>query len=88
MSRVAPSSANLGGLRRRIEIALLPDDVHVVLQLDVRARRERGGVSKKSPRSRQVRALVLGSRRQILPTWSDTGARSRRGRQALAVRGR
>ena len=68
MSRVAPSSANLGGLRRRIEIALLPDDVHVVLQLDVCARRERGGVSKKSPRSRQVRALVLGSRRQILLT--------------------
>jgi hypothetical protein len=32
---------SLGGLRRRIEIALLPDDVHVVLQLDVRARRER-----------------------------------------------
>jgi hypothetical protein len=68
MSRVAPFSANLGGLRRRIEIALLPDDVHVVLQLDVRARRERGGVSTKSPRSRQVRALVLGSRRQILLT--------------------
>ena len=44
------------------------EDVRDVLQLDVRARRERGGVSKKSPRSRQVRALVLGSRRQILLT--------------------
>ena len=32
---------SLGGLRRRIEALLLPDDLHVVLQLDVRARRER-----------------------------------------------
>ncbi len=32
---------SLGGLRRRIEIELLPDDVDVRLQLDVRARRER-----------------------------------------------
>jgi hypothetical protein len=32
---------SLGGLRRRIEIALLPDDVHIVLQLDGRAERER-----------------------------------------------
>jgi len=35
------TALSLGGLRRRIEIALLPEDVHVVLQLDVRARRER-----------------------------------------------
>ena len=35
--RVAP----LGGLRRKIEIAMLPDDVRVVLQLDGLAERER-----------------------------------------------
>ena len=32
---------SLAGLRRRIEIALLPDDVRVVLQLDGLAERER-----------------------------------------------
>jgi hypothetical protein len=32
---------SLGGLRRRIEIAMLPDDVDVVLQLDRSARLER-----------------------------------------------
>jgi hypothetical protein len=32
---------SLGGLRRRVEELMLPDDVSVVLQLDVRARRER-----------------------------------------------
>jgi hypothetical protein len=32
---------SLGGLRRRIEIALLPDDVRVMLQLDGLAERER-----------------------------------------------
>ena len=32
---------SLGGLRRTIEIAMLPDDVRVVLQLDGRAERER-----------------------------------------------
>ena len=32
---------SLGGLRRKIEIALLPDDVRVVLQLDGLAERER-----------------------------------------------
>ena len=31
----------LGGLRRRIEIALLPDNVRIVLQLDGLAERER-----------------------------------------------
>ena len=30
-----------GGLRRKIEIAMLPDDVRVVLQLDGLAERER-----------------------------------------------
>ena len=29
------TALSLGGLRRRIEIALMPDDVHVVLQLDL-----------------------------------------------------
>ena len=33
--------SSLGGLRRKIEIALLPDDVRVVLQLDGLAERER-----------------------------------------------
>jgi hypothetical protein len=33
------TALSLGGLRRRIEALLLPD--HVVLQLDIRARRER-----------------------------------------------
>jgi hypothetical protein len=32
---------SLGGLRRRIEIATLPDEVRVVLQLDGLAERER-----------------------------------------------
>ena len=32
---------SLGGLRRRIEVALLPNDVRVVLQLDGLAERER-----------------------------------------------
>jgi hypothetical protein len=32
---------SLGGLRRRIEILMLPDNVRVVLQLDGRAERER-----------------------------------------------
>jgi hypothetical protein len=32
---------SLGGLRRKIEIAMLPDDVRVVLQLDGLAERER-----------------------------------------------
>jgi hypothetical protein len=32
---------SLGGLRRKIEIAMLPDDVRVVLQLDGVACRER-----------------------------------------------
>ena len=31
----------LGGLRRKIEIAMLPDDVRVVLQLDGLVERER-----------------------------------------------
>jgi hypothetical protein len=35
------AALSLGGLRRRIEIALLPDDVHIVLQLDRTARLER-----------------------------------------------
>jgi hypothetical protein len=32
---------SLGGLRRRIEVALLPDNVRIVLQFDGRAERER-----------------------------------------------
>ena len=32
---------SLGGLRRKVEIVMLPDDVRVVLQLDGRAERER-----------------------------------------------
>jgi hypothetical protein len=35
------SVLSLGGLRRKIEIAMLPDDVRVVLQLDGLAERER-----------------------------------------------
>jgi hypothetical protein len=34
-------AASLGGLRRKIEIAMLPDDVRVVPQLDGLAERER-----------------------------------------------
>jgi hypothetical protein len=33
-------AVSLGGLRRRIEALMMPDDLHVVLQLDIRARRE------------------------------------------------
>ena len=39
--RQAVLALSLGGLRRKIEIAMLPDDVRVVLQLDGLAERER-----------------------------------------------
>jgi hypothetical protein len=39
--RSAVMALSLGGLRRKIEIAMLPDDVRVVLQLDGLAERER-----------------------------------------------
>ena len=39
--RQAVVALSLGGLRRRIEIALLPDNVDVMLQLDGLAERER-----------------------------------------------
>ena len=39
--RSAVVALSLGGLRRKIEIAMLPDDVRVVLQLDGLAERER-----------------------------------------------
>ena len=35
------AALSLGGLRRKIEIAMLPDDVRVVLQLDGLAEQER-----------------------------------------------
>ena len=38
--RQAVVALSLGGLRRKIEVAMLPDDVHVVLQLDGLAERE------------------------------------------------
>ena len=37
----SPLALSLGGLRRKIEIAMLPDDVRVVLQLDGLAERDR-----------------------------------------------
>ena len=39
--RSAVVALSLGGMRRKIEIAMLPDDVRVVLQLDGLAERER-----------------------------------------------
>ena len=39
--RRAVVALSLGGLRRKIEIAMLPNDVRVVLQLDGLAERER-----------------------------------------------
>ena len=39
--RLPVMALSLGGLRRKIEIAMLPDDVRVVLQLDGLAERER-----------------------------------------------
>ena len=39
--RQAVVALSLGGLRRKIEIAMLPDDVRVVQQLDGLAERER-----------------------------------------------
>ena len=38
---MAVVALSLGGLRRKIEIALLPDEVEIVLQLDGLAERER-----------------------------------------------
>ena len=39
--RLPVMALSLGGLRRKTEIAMLPDDVRVVLQLDGLAERER-----------------------------------------------
>ena len=39
--RSAVVALSLGGLRRRLEILMLPDNVRVVLQLEGRAERER-----------------------------------------------
>jgi hypothetical protein len=39
--RSAVVALSLGGLRRRVETAMLPDNVHIVLQLDGLADRER-----------------------------------------------
>jgi hypothetical protein len=39
--RQAVVALSLGGLRRKIEIALLPDNVRIVMQLDGLAERER-----------------------------------------------
>jgi hypothetical protein len=41
LHRMPVVALSLGGLRRRIEILLLPDNVHVVLRLDGLAERER-----------------------------------------------
>jgi hypothetical protein len=35
------TALSLGGLRRRIDVLMLPAEVDIILQLDVRARRER-----------------------------------------------
>ena len=57
---------SLGGLRRKVEIAMLPDDVRVVLQLDGLAERER----------HRRRATSFGSSgqtwRQPPPKWKST----------------
>jgi hypothetical protein len=53
---------SLGGLRRRIEALMLPDDPHVVLQLDIRARRERD-------RRRQQAQLSERRRLRICRRW-------------------
>jgi hypothetical protein len=53
--RQAVVALSLGGLRRKIEIAMLPDDVRVVLQLDGLAERER--------HRRQAEAQLSGIRR-------------------------
>jgi hypothetical protein len=47
------SALSLGGIRRRVEALMLPDDVRIVLHLDRRARlerdrRPRGGVGRSS----------------------------------------
>jgi hypothetical protein len=39
--RLPVTALSLGGLRRKVEIALLPDEVEIVLQLDGLAERER-----------------------------------------------
>jgi hypothetical protein len=47
--RAPVTALSLGGLRRRIEALMLPDDVDVRLQLDVRARGERDRRRAKAP---------------------------------------
>jgi hypothetical protein len=39
--RTPGTALSLGGLRRRIDALMLPAEVDIILQLDVRARRER-----------------------------------------------
>ena len=39
--RLPVMALSLGGLRRKVEALMMPDDVRVVLQLDGRAERER-----------------------------------------------
>jgi hypothetical protein len=51
------TALSLGGIRRRIEARMLPDDVHIVLHLDraarlERDRRRRGGAGRASDLAR------------------------------------
>ena len=55
---------SLGGLRRRIEIAMLPDNVRVVLQLDGLAERER---HRRRAQAQLARSKVTASGRPTSP---------------------
>ena len=70
--RSAVVALSLGGLRRRIEIALLPDDVRVVLQLDGLAERERHRRRAQAQLSR-LRSLTNG-----LPSRTNVCTRRKR----------
>jgi hypothetical protein len=61
---------SLGGLRRKIEIAMLPDDVRVVLQLDGLAERER--------HRRRAQAQLLRSLTNGLPSRTNVCSRRKR----------
>ena len=61
--RQAVVALSLGGLRRKIEIAMLPDDVRVVLQLDGLAERERH----RRQAQAQLSRIALLDQRTALP---------------------
>jgi hypothetical protein len=87
--RVAVVALSLGGLRRRIEALMVPDNVDVKLILDRSARRERDRTAAPRPRARAPRPYAcgqvhvvnrptgrtLGDERPLSPRWPGVTGR-------------